>query len=174
MRLVLALILTLVPLSAQAQFKRYFDVSALRIAALAEPDWAVRVEENRVRYLCLNEQRCPAPTGIDIKGMVRGEKLPEGFESGELSPASLKKQGDATAARIGSTFIKAEPLEVAGRKGVQMEASAEMGGTIYFVTRWIGQGDRLLEVKATARDLAQARSLAETAMQALVPQLFPN
>ena len=55
-----------------------------------------------------------------------------------------------------------------------MEASADMGGTIYFVTRWIGQGDRLLDVKVTARDLALARSLAETATQSLVPQVFPN
>lgn len=174
MRILFALIVALAPFAAQAQFKRYFDVSALRIAAFAEPDWAVRVEENRVRYLCTNEQRCPMPTGVDIKGIVRGEKLPEGFESGELSPVFLKKQGDATAARLGSTFIKAEPLEVAGRKGVHMEASADVGGTIYFVTRWIGQGDRLLEVKVTARDLAQARSLAETASQSLVPQLFAN
>ena len=55
-----------------------------------------------------------------------------------------------------------------------MEASAELGGTVYFVTRWIGQGDRLLDVKVTTRDLALARTLAETATQALVPQVFPN
>jgi len=46
-------VLLLLPLSAQAQFKRYFDVGTLRIAALKEPDWGVRVDENRVRYLCL-------------------------------------------------------------------------------------------------------------------------
>ena len=174
MRLVLAVIAALVPLAAQAQFKGYFDIGALRIAELAEPDWAVRVEENRVRYLCLKEAHCPTPTGIEIRGIVRAEKLPEGFESGELSPAFLKKQGDANAARLGSQFLGAEPLAVAGRKGVHMEASADMGGTVYFITRWIGQGDRLLHVKVTTRDLALARTLAETATRSLVPQVFPN
>ena len=49
-----------------------------------------------------------------------------------------------------------------------------MDGTVYFVTRWIGQGNRLLDVKVTARDLPQARTLIETATQALVRQIFPN
>lgn len=174
MRLLLALIAALAPLTAQAQFKSYFDIRALRIAGLTEPDWALRVEENRLRYLCLNAQRCPSPTAIEIKGVVRGEKLPDAFEAGELTPAFLKKQGDTNAARLGTNFISAEALTVAGRKGVHMEASAEMNGAVYFVTRWIGQGDRVLDVKVTTRDLALGRTLAETATRSLVPQVFPN
>jgi hypothetical protein len=53
-----------------------------------------------------------------------------------------------------------------------MEAQAEVSGTMYFVTRWIGEGNRLLEVKVTARDLALARDLVETASKELVPQVF--
>jgi hypothetical protein len=158
------------PPATQAQFKRYFDVGALRIAALKEPDWALRVEENRVRYLCVTG--CPAPTGIEIKGVVRAESLPEAFESGALAPAVLKQQGEAAASRLGSTFLGAAPITVAGQKGVQMEASADLNGAVYFVTRWIGQGDRMLDIKVTARDLTLARELAETAAQSLVPQVF--
>ena len=53
-----------------------------------------------------------------------------------------------------------------------MEASADLNGAIYFVTRWIGQGDRMLDIKVTARDLKLARELADTATQSLVPQVF--
>ena len=121
-------VLLALPLSAQAQFKRYFDVGTLRIVALQEPDWGVRVEENRVRYLC--------------------------------------------ASRLGSTFLGAEAVAFAGQKGVQMEASADLNGAVYVVTRWIGQGDRMLDIKVTARDLKLARELADTATQSLVPQVF--
>lgn len=172
MRRILLTLVLLLPAPAQAQFKSYFDVSELRIAGLKEPDWTFRVDENRVRYLCVNAQRCPPPTGIDIKGVVRAEKLPEAFESGALTPDLLRKQGEETARRLGTTFLLAEPLTVAGRKGVQMEASAEMNGAIYFITRWIGEGDRLLDVKVTTRDLALGRKLADTATQSLVPQVF--
>jgi len=171
MRPLLVLLAALsLPSIAHAQFKRYFDVSALRIEDLIEPDWAFRVEENRVRYLCV--QGCPSPTAVEIKGVVRGERFPEAFESGPLSPAVLKAHGEATARRLGTRFLAATPLDVAGRKGVQMEASAELGGTVYFITRWIGQGDRMLDVKVTTRDLALARELADTATRSLVPQVF--
>ena len=166
----IALSVLLAPFSAHAQFKGYFDVGALRIAALREPDWGIRVEENRVRYLCLNG--CASPTAIEFKGVVRGEKLPEAFESGALAPAALKQQGEATASRLGSTFLGAAPVAFAEQKGVQMEASADLNGAIYFVTRWIGQGDRMLDIKVTARDLKRARELADTATQSLVPQVF--
>ena len=172
MRFWLAIIVTLLPLTAQAQFKRYFDVSGVQVPQLAEPDWARRVDDNRARYLCMNAQRCASPTGIDIKGVVRGEALPEAFENGPLSPAKLAADGEATAARLGSRFHGASAITVTGRKGVQMEASADMNGQIYFVTRWIGQGDRLLDVKVTARDLTLARELAERVTQSLVPQVF--
>jgi hypothetical protein len=167
--LVLLAALTL-PSTVQAQFKSYFDVSALRVDELIEPDWAFRVEENRVRYLCV--RGCPSPTAIEIKGVVRGEKLPQAFETGSLAPATLKQQGEATAERLGSKFLGAQPLEVAGRKGVQLEASADLGGPVYFITRWIGDGDRMLDVKVTARDLKLARELADTATRSLVPQVF--
>jgi len=170
--LVVLFVLLALPLSAQAQFKRYFDVGTLRIAALREPDWGVRVEENRVRYLCLHG--CASPTAIEFKGVVRGEKLPEAFETGALAPSALQQQGEATASRLGSTFLGAAPITIAGYQGVQMEASADLNGGIYFVTRWIGQGDRMLDIKVTARDLKLARDLADTATQSLVPQVFGN
>ena len=53
-----------------------------------------------------------------------------------------------------------------------MEASADLNGAVYFITRWIGQGDRMLDIKVTARDLKLARELADTATQSLVPQVF--
>jgi hypothetical protein len=163
-------VLLVLPLSALGQFKRYFDVGTLRIAALKEPEWGVRVEASRVRYLCLSG--CASPTAIEFKGVVRGEKLPEAFETGALAPATLKQQGETTASRLGSTFLHAAPLVVAGQKGVQMEAAADLDGPVYFVTRWIGEGDRMLDVKVTARDLKRARELADMATQSLVPQVF--
>jgi hypothetical protein len=167
--LVLLAILAL-PSTVQAQFKSYFDVSKLRVDDLIEPDWAFRVEENRVRYLCV--QGCASPTAVEIKGVVRGDKLPQAFGTGALAPATLKQQGEATAQRLGSRFLGAEPLEVSGRKGVQMEASADLGGPVYFITRWIGEGERMLDIKVTARDLELARELADTATRSLVPQVF--
>ena len=94
MRFILAALLILAPLSAHAQFKSYFDISALRIAALAEPDWSRKQEGDRVRYLCTNFARCPLPTAIEIKGMVRAETLPEAFETARSRP-----HGSGTTAR---------------------------------------------------------------------------
>jgi hypothetical protein len=55
-----------------------------------------------------------------------------------------------------------------------MEASADLNGAVYFVTRWIGQGDRMLDIKVTSRDLKLARELADSATRSLVPQVFPG
>jgi hypothetical protein len=98
--------------------------------------------------------------------------LPEAFEAGALSPQRLKAEGVANAARTGAQFLAADPVTVAGRKGVHMEASAELGGPVYFVTRWIGASERLLDVKVTARNLVQARELADMATRSPVPQVF--
>lgn len=173
MRILLAAIVVLATaLPAQAQFKSYFDIGALQVAALKEPAWVRKVEENRIRYMCADTQRCSLPTGIEIKGVVRGETLPDAFETGALSPARLKAAGDARAALPGQAFVAAEPIAVAGVKGVQLEAEADVGGKMYYVTRWIGRGNRMLDVKVIARDLKLARELVETASAELVPQVF--
>jgi hypothetical protein len=172
-RLLAATVLLLATLPAQAQFKGYFGIGALSIAALKEPAWVRKQDENRIRYLCVDFARCPLPTGIEIKGVVRVETLPEAFESGALSPAKLKAAGDARATLPGQAFVSADAITIAGVKGVHLEAEAEAGGKLYYVTRWIGQGNRLLDLKVTARDLKLARELMETASNELVPQVFP-
>ena len=156
----------------QAMASGHFDVSQLGIPELKEPDWHRRLDGDRVRYLCVNAERCPMPTGIDIKGVIRPDELPAAFESGEASPETLLLQGRANAQRTGSQFLAADPIEIDGIKGVHMEASGEMGGTVYFVTRWIGQGHRMLDVKVTTRDLGLARQLSDTAIRSLLPQVF--
>jgi hypothetical protein len=55
-----------------------------------------------------------------------------------------------------------------------MEAAAEAGGTVYFVTRWLGRGERMLDVKITARNLEFARALANTAVRSIDPQVFKD
>jgi len=165
--------LAVAAIPAQAQFKSYFDISALKVAALQEPAWVRKQEENRVRYMCIDLQRCALPTGVEIKGMVRAETLPDAFETGALSPAKLKAAGDARATQPGQAFVSADAITVAGVKGVHLEAEAEVTGKLHYVTRWIGQGNRMLEVKVIARDLKLARELMETASSELVPQVFP-
>jgi len=163
------------PMIATAQFKGYFDVNHLMIEGLATSDWGRRVEVDRLLYVCTNYEKCPPPTAIEIKGVLRNEELPAAFEAnGALSPAKLFAQGRANAQRTGSRFITAEHVTVAGVKGVHMEASAGRGQSIYFVTRWIGEGDRMLDIKATATDLDEARRLVDAATRQLVPQVFKN
>ena len=169
--ILLALLALAVPHAAHAQFKSYFDISALTVASLKEPEWARKHEGDRIRYMCLDFTRCALPTAVEIKGVVRAESLPDAFENGALSPAKLKAAGDAKASP-NAKFLSAEPIAVAGRKGVAMEGSAEVNGTIFYITRWIGEGNRMLEVKVTARDLKLARELAAAATQELVPQVF--
>lgn len=120
----------------------------------------------------MNTERCSPPTGIDIKGVLRAEDLPTAFASGSLSPGKLLADGRANAQRTRSQFLTAEPLIIDGIRGVHMEASAEMGGTLYFVTRWLGRGDRMLDVKVTAPNLDLARQLCDTATRSIVPQIF--
>jgi len=172
MRALLAAALVLAAaLPAQAQSKSYFDIGTLNIAALKAPDWVRKVEQNRIRYICVDTQRCALPTGIEIKGVVRGET--EAFENGALAPAKLKAAGDARATLPGQAFVTAEPITVAGVKGVHLEAEADVGGKLHYVTRWIGRRNRMLDVKVIARDLKLARELVETASAELVPQVFP-
>lgn len=159
--------------SAEAEFKGYFDVRHLKIEKLAASDWGRREEADRLLYVCSNQEKCPPPTGIEIKGVLRSEDLPAAFESnGALSPAKLLAQGRATAKRTGSRFHTAEYVSVGGVIGVHMEASAGIGQNIFFVTRWLGEGDRLLDVKVTASDLELARRLVDIATRELVPQVF--
>lgn len=158
------------PGSAEAQFKGYFDVSHVEIPELKPPAWGHRQDGDRHLYLCVED--CTPPTGIEIKGIIRAENLPAAFESGPLSPAQLLSQGRANAERTGTRFLTAQPFDIGGLRGVHMEASAKVGGTIYFVTRWIGDGNRMLDVKVTAPDLELARRLSDTAVRSLVPQVF--
>jgi len=167
-----AVVMLAAALPAQAQFKSYFDISTLKVASLSEPAWVRKQEDGRIRYMCVDVAKCTLPTALEIKGVLRAEPLPEAFESGALAPAKLKAAGDAKASN-NSKFISAEPLTVAGHKGVQMEASTDVsGGTLYYVSRWVGEGNRLLDVKAVGRDLKVARELADAATRELVPQVF--
>ena len=163
---------TLVAPAASAQPTGYFDISAVQISELGAPDWGRRVDGNRVLFLCIDAEKCPPPTAIEVKGVTRAETLPAGFDKGPLSPAFLKQQGEARASNLGSRFLSAEPYAAGGVRGVAMEASADLGGQVFFVTRWLGQGNRLLDIKVTARDLAQGRALAQQAVDRLVPQVF--
>ena len=157
---------------AAAQFKGYFDVSGLALAGLAEPHWARRMDGEQLRYLCIDQSACAMPTGITIKGVLRAENLDEALVSGPLSPEKLAAEGKANAARTGSEFLEAKAIAPAGLKGVHMEAAANVGARIYFITRWIGSGERLLDIKVTSPDLAHARHLADETTAALVPQVF--
>jgi hypothetical protein len=173
--LIVAAILSalLLPTSAAAQFKGYFDISDVRIADLAEPDWGRRQDGQRLLYLCVNAERCPPPTGIELKGIVRVEALPAAFEGGgPLSPARLAAEGQANAKRTGSRFLTAEPVTIAGVQGVHMEASAELGRPVYFITRWLGRGNRLLDAKVTTPDPELGRRLADMVTRSIVPQVF--
>lgn len=158
---------------ARAQAVGYFDLGEAAIPALASIDWTRKKDGDRLMFLCTAVERCPAPTAIEVKGVRRAEALPDAFRSGPLSPAALTAQGESNAKRIGSRFHGAEATRVGTVEGVRMVAEASMGGAIYFVSTWLGRGDRLLDIKVTARDLSQARALAEQAAAALAPQVFP-
>lgn len=61
-------------------------------------------------------------------------------------------QGRANALRTGARVLTAEALTIAGVRGVHMEASAAgRSETLFFVTRWVGEGNRL-DAKVTATD----------------------
>lgn len=154
---------------AAAQFKGYFDVSKLEIKELAEPAWARRVEDERLLYLCSDENICPTPTGINIKGVIRAEKLEDALASGEFKPETLLAQGKENAARTGSQFMEAKAISFGGTGGVHMEASANK---IFFITKFIGKGNQMLDIKVTSPDLALARKLSDQAATALVGQVF--
>ena len=55
-----------------------------------------------MRYLCTNFARCPLPTAIEIKGVVRAGTLPEALETGALTPARLRHDGENNAKRTNS------------------------------------------------------------------------
>jgi hypothetical protein len=155
-----------------AQFKGYFDVSRLEVTGLVAPQWGRRMDGDQLRYLCIDANSCPPPTGLTIKGVLRADRLEQAFESGDLAPEKLAAQGKANAERTGSEFLDARAIRVGNLPGVHMEAAASLGTKVYFVTKWIGRGDRLLDIKATSADLALARKLAEDAAQSLVPKVF--
>ena len=159
----------LLPQPALAQFKGYYDVSALEITSLKEPAWGRKSEEGRLVYLCVDTAQCQTPTALTIKGVTRAEKMEDAFATGEFSPAKLLAQGKANAERMGSQFHEASPVKVGNIAGVHLEASANK---IYFVTKFLGRGDQLLDIKVTSPDLDLARKLSDDAAEALLPQVF--
>lgn len=172
-RLLLALTMLIAAAApTAAQFQGYFDVGEVSIAELPAADWTRRKDGDRLLFLCTNAQICPPPTAIEIKGVVRGETMPAAFDSGPLSPPALDQQGRANAARMGSTFLSATPFEAHGRRGVAMEAATGGATPVYFVTRWVGDGHRLLDIKVTSPSLERARALSDAAVRAVVPQVF--
>lgn len=165
----LATLLLTLSLPASAQFKGYFDISKTAIASLKEPAWARKTDDERVIYLCVDTAACPTPTAITIKGVMRAEKLEEAFASGAFAPPKLSAEGKANAERTGSQFLEANAIIVAAIPGVHMEAAANK---IYFVTKFLGRGSKLLDIKVTSPDLTLARKLSDEAATALVPQVF--
>jgi len=126
MRFILAALLILAPLSAHAQFKSYFDISALRIVALAEPDWSREQEGDRVRYPRTKFRALPAADRDRDQGHGARRDVARGIRNRALTPARLRHDGENDAKRTNSRFLLAEPVTVEGRKGVQMEASAQV------------------------------------------------
>jgi hypothetical protein len=55
---------------------------------------------------------------------------------------------------------------------VQEEAADQLGCTACFVTRWLGRGERMLDLKVTARNLEFTRDLADRAMPSIVQAVF--
>lgn len=152
---------------AAAQFKNYFDVSKVEIQNLAEPNWLRKRAADQLLYMCV--QSCPMPTGITIKGVVRAEKVEDAFATGELSPAALTATGKANAERFGSEFMGATAREIAGLKAVQMEVTAK---GMFFVTKYFGREDRLIDIKVTSPSLELARKLSDDTAAALAVQVF--
>lgn len=165
------LIVALLSLPAWAEFKGYFDVSKLEIASLKEPAWGRKVEGERLMYLCVDSNACPTPTAITIKGVTRGEKLEDAFATGDFSPAKLMAQGKATAERMGSQFMEASAVRVGEIPGVHMEAEANK---VYFITKFLGRGNELLDIKVTSPDHELARKLSDDAAEALTAQVFKS
>ena len=163
--LVFAVLAAVTP--ALAQFKTYFDVSALEIKSLAEPHWLRKRSAGQLLYMCV--QGCPMPTGIAIKGVIREEPIGEAFTTGAFSLATLNSEGKANAARLGSEFLGASSREIAGVKAVHMEAAAK---GMFFVTKFIGRGDRLIDIKVTSPSSELARKLSDEAAATLVGQVF--
>ena len=130
----------------------------------------MRVDGQSVRFMCVAVERCPTPTAIEIKGVLRTENLPAAFVRGPLSPEELTRQGEINAKAKGSRFLGAVAVKVAGIEGVQMTAAVGAEGkAIHFLTTWLGRGDRMLDVKITSPDLALARKLAADGVGAAGP-----
>lgn len=180
MRLALALT-SLSP--ALGEWKGTFDVTGVTLPGLKsgppqdrgwqESDWQARPEGQRVTFLCVAAERCPTPTAIEVKGVLRTEEFPVAFRRGPMSPDELTRQGELNAQRIGSRFLGAVPVVIGRIEGVQMTAASGTGHTaIHYLTTWLGSGDRLLDVKITSPDLAMARRLADEVLEPLVRQVF--
>jgi hypothetical protein len=157
---------------ASAQFNGHFDVSKLEVPGLIEPKWGRRFESDQLRYLCVDAAACPLPTGIAIKGVMREETLKDAFATGVFAPAALMAQGKANAERTGSEFMVAKAIEISGVRGVHMEAAATAATKIYFITKFIGKGKTMLDIKVTSPNLTLARKLSDDAAAALVGQVF--
>ena len=163
----LVLVFLTVANPAWAQFKAYFDVSTFEVQGFAEPNWLRRRSGEQLLYMCV--QSCPMPTGVAVKGVIREEKIEDAFATGEFSLAALDAAGKANAARLGSEFLGATARDIGGLKGVHMEAAAK---GMFFVTKFVGRGDRLIDIKVTCPNLELARKLSDDAASALVGQVF--
>jgi hypothetical protein len=159
--------------AGRAEWKGYFDVTGIALPGLAQPDWQVRFDGQAVRFLCVAVERCPAPTAIEIKGVLRTESLPAAFARGALSPEELTRQGEINARAKGSRFLSAIPVKIGGIEGVQMTAAVGAGSkAIHFMTTWLGRGDRMLDIKITSPDLELTRRLSTEVLEPLVRQVF--
>ena len=159
--------------TALAEFKGYFDISGIEVAALAPPMWERRHNERGLTYLCVDTAKCPTPTAVEIKAVLRTEDLPAAFRTGPLSPAALTQQGEINAKRLGSQFLGTVAVKVAGIEGVQMTAAFGEGEkAIHYLTTWLGRGDRMLDVKITSPDLVLARRTAEQILEPLAAAVF--
>lgn len=156
-----------------AEFKGYFDISGIEIPALGPPMWERRHNDRGQTYLCVETAKCPTPTAVEIKAVLRTEDLPAAFRTGPLSPEALTQQGEINARRLGSRFLGTVAVKVAGIEGVQMTAAYGDGDkAVHYLTTWLGRGDRMLDVKITSPDLALARRTAEQMLEPLVAAAF--
>ena len=162
-----ALLLTFLAACMPASAQSYFDISKVEIEALRDPNWLRKRGADQLLYMCV--QSCPMPTGITIKGVFRAENVEDAFATGELSPETLTATGQANAARLGSEFMGASARQIGALTGVHIEAAAK---GMFFVTKFFGRSDRLIDIKVTSPNLELARKLSDDTAAALVGQVF--
>ena len=167
MRLLIAAVVALTPLAAQAEFLNP-DLATLRIESISAPDWVAGPRDGGYVGMCMT---CDGTMMLQVQ-ILDDDGTGGRVKSGETTIETYTAVGKVNAKRLGgkADYLGTERIDFGPAAGFRTRAVAATGD--YAVSYQLWDDGKQLVVKVYGPDQTMVDALAEKAYTAAAPLSF--